>query len=58
MCKAWIVEMNTGKRADLLKGSERTTVKRPKILTVEQFYDLLRPGSYIVDGALTTFMEW
>jgi hypothetical protein len=58
MNKVWTVESNTGERAQLSLGSERVTVKRPNTLTVEEFYSVLRPGTYILDSALKTVLNW
>jgi hypothetical protein len=58
MSKLWTVEINTGERAELSQGSERMTVKRPNTLTVEEFYSVLRPGTYILDSALKTILKW
>jgi hypothetical protein len=56
--EVWTIVTNTGTRAILTYGSQRKEVKRPKCLTMTQFVDLLRPGTQILESAISLLSEW
>jgi hypothetical protein len=54
----WRVDQNTGARADLSFRLERKEVRRPMTMSEEEFYELLRPGTFILDRLLITLSNW
>jgi hypothetical protein len=54
----WRVDQNTGARADLSCRMERKEVRRPMTMSEEEFYELLRPGTFILDRLLITLSNW
>ena len=57
----WTVAQNNGNSADLEAGplgtQGRKTIRRPKKMSVKEFYDFLRPGSTVSDATLGAFLE-
>jgi hypothetical protein len=49
MAAKWNVDHNDGERAVLSNWAERMTVERPSAVSMEEFSDILRPGTIVLD---------
>ncbi len=54
----WIVNKNTGDLATVSYSYKRMEVPRPKSLTTNEFRDLLKPGTVVLDRVLQTLHNW
>ena len=55
--KTWKVVANTGKRADLESGTERTGIQKPDHISTRDFTHRLAPGCKIDDSALESMFR-
>lgn len=51
---SWRVAQNTGKRATIVRGSERREIQRPAGMTLKEFVQALPHGSMVSDSDLAT----
>jgi len=58
MAAQWNVNKNDGDRAALSYRSERITVERPEAVGTEEFCEILRPGTIVLDGVVKALSEW
>ena len=58
MAAKWNVDRNDGNRAALSNWAERTTVERPSAVSTEEFSELLRPGTIVLDRIVKALLEW
>lgn len=54
----WMIEKNTGNRALLSHHLETKEMFRPKTLTVEEFCELLKPGTDVLDRVVQIIESW
>jgi hypothetical protein len=58
MAAKWNVERNDGNRAALSNWAERMTVERPSAVSTEEFSDILRPDTIVLDRIVKALLEW
>jgi hypothetical protein len=58
MAAKWNVDRNDGNRATLSNWAERMTVERPSTVSTEEFSDILRPGTIVIDRVVKALLEW
>jgi hypothetical protein len=57
MAAKWNVDRNDGDRADLSNWSERMTVERPSAMGTEEFSEILRPGTIVLNRVVKVLLE-
>jgi hypothetical protein len=58
MAARWNVDRNDGNRADLSNWDERVTVERPSAVSTEEFSEILRPGTIVLNRIVKLLFEW
>jgi hypothetical protein len=58
MAAKWNVDQNDGDRAALSNWAERMTVERPSAVSTEEFSDIFRPGTIVLDRVVKALLEW
>ena len=56
MAQSWTVVVNTGKRMELERGSERKSVQCPKNPTLKEMFIQTYPGQAIADSTIAFFL--
>jgi hypothetical protein len=58
MAAKWNVDRNDGDRAALSNSAERMTVERPSAVSPEEFSEILRPGTIVLNRVVKVLFEW
>ena len=58
MAAKWNVDRNDGDRAALSNWAERMTVERPSAMSTEEFSEILRPGTIVLNRVVKVLFEW
>jgi hypothetical protein len=58
MAAKWNVDRNDGDRAVLSNWAERMTVERSGAVSREEFSDIFRPGTIVLDRVVKALLEW